>query len=349
MGKEQSIKTCFKKGIGIAGLVVATGQPEIVNSPKTNQIFAYPEDHIHTLLCVPLKVQDKVFGVINVSNKASGDIFTAADEKLLVTLASQAAIAIENANLIEELQKKNQALETALVKVELLEKVKKHLSKFVPQSVRKLINDNPDNPKLNKHKKHVSILFLDIAGYTKISELLEQEQVDYLIERYFSSFLDDIHQNKGDINETAGDGLMIIFQNSDPSIHAFQAASTALAIQEKTQRINTELQDKYKPVQVNIGINSGMASVGSVKFEGITGTRWTFTASGMVTNLAARITNFATAGSIVVSERTANFFSDQYKLDDLGEKQFKNIKKPIHIFRLLGKKGERHEQKNSHY
>ncbi len=348
IGSERSNKAQLKIGVGIAGLVAGSGRPEIVNNPGTNPIFARPENFIHNLLCVPLKVQDKVLGVINISNKASGNIFTAADEKLLMTLASQAATAIENANLIGELQKKNQALEESLVKVELLEKAKKHLSKFVPQSVQKLINDNPDHPELDKHEKHVSILFLDIAGYTKISESLDQEQVDYLIEKYFSSFLDDIHQNKGDINETAGDGLMIIFQNSDPSIHAFQAASTALAIREKTRRINAELQDKYKPVQVNIGINSGMASVGSTKFEGITGTRWTFTASGMVTNLAARITNFATSGSIVVSERSANFFSDQFELDDLGEKQFKNIKNPIHIFRLLGRKGERHGQKNSH-
>jgi class 3 adenylate cyclase/putative methionine-R-sulfoxide reductase with GAF domain len=349
IGWERSNKTQLKIGVGIAGLVAGTGRPEIVNNPGTNQIFTCPEDLIRNLLCVPLKVQDKVLGVINVSNKASGNIFTAADEKLLMTLASQAATAIENANLIRELQNKNQALEAALIKVELLEKAKKHLSKFVPQSVQKLINDNPDHPELDKNKKHVSILFLDIAGYTKISESLDQEQVDYLIEKYFSSFLDDIHQNKGDINETAGDGLMIIFQNSDPSIHAFQAANTALAIRKKTLRINDELQDKYKPVQVNIGINSGMASVGSVKFEGITGTRWTYTASGMVTNLAARITNFATSGSIVVSERSAHFFSDQFELDDLGEKQFKNIKKPIHIFRLLGRKGERHGQKNPHY
>ena len=347
-GPEQHVKAALKEGAGIAGLVVQTGQPQIVNEPQAHPRFVQPTGLIRSLLCVPLKVQEKVLGVINVSNKLSGEDFTAADEKLLTTLAFQAAIAIENAHLVGELQEKKESLEAALRKVELLEKVKNHLNKFVPQSVQKLIEDNPDTPKLDKQDNDVSVLFLDIAGYTRISASLDQEKVNYLIERYFSSFLDDIHRNDGDINETAGDGLMIIFQNSDPTTHALQAARTALAIRSKTKQINTDLHGQYEPLQVNIGINSGIASVGSAKFEGITGTRWTYTASGMVTNLAARIAEFATGGSILASEETVHRLSDHFFREDLGKQQFKNVREPLHIFRLLGWKGEEHEQENSH-
>jgi len=347
-GPEQQVKAALKEGVGIAGLVVQTGHPEIVNGPQADPRFVQPKGIVRSLLCVPLKVQEKVLGVINVSNKLSGEDFTAADEKLLTTLASQAAIAIENAHLVGELQEKKDSLEAALRKVELLEKAKSHLNKFVPQSVQKLIEDNPDTPELDKQDKDVSVLFLDIAGYTRISASLDQEKVNYLIERYFSSFLDDIHHNDGDINETAGDGLMIIFQNSDPTTHALQAARTALAIRNKTQEINADLHGQYEPVQVNIGINSGIASVGSSKFEGITGTRWTYTASGMVTNLAARIAELATGGSILASEETVHRLSYQFFRKDLGKQQFKNVREPLHIFRLLGWKGEEHEQENSH-
>jgi class 3 adenylate cyclase/putative methionine-R-sulfoxide reductase with GAF domain len=342
-GPEQHVKASFNEGVGIAGLVAQTGHPEIVNEPQTDPRFVQPTGLIRSLLCVPLKVQEKVLGVINVSNKLSGEDFTAADEKLLTTLASQAAVAIENAHLVGELQEKKESLEAALRKVELLEKAKSHLNKFVPQSVQKLIEDNPDMPELDKQDRDVSVLFLDIAGYTRMSDSLDQEKMNYLIERYFSSFLDDIHQNEGDINETAGDGLMIIFQNTDPTTHALQAARTALAIRSKTKQINADLQGRYEPVQVNIGINSGIASVGSAKFEGITGTRWTYTASGMVTNLAARIAEFATGGTILVSEETIHRLSDQFFREDLGKQQFKNIRKPLHLFRLIKGKGEAHE------
>ena len=68
----------------------------------------------------------------------------------------------------------------------------------------------------------------------------------------------------------------------------------------------------------------------------------------MVTNLAARIAGFATGGSILVSEETNRQLSDQFFREDLGEQQFKNVSESLHVFRLLGTKGEEHEQENSH-
>ena len=180
----------------------------------------------------------------------------------------------------------------------------------------------------------VSVLFLDIAGYTRISESLDQDKVSYLVERYFSSFLDDIYANHGDINETAGDGLMIIFQDADAATHALQAARTALAIRDKTAQINADHQGAFEPVQVNIGINSGLASVGSSKFEGLTGARWTYTASGAVTNLAARLAAFATDGAVVVGPETASRIQDRFALEALGAQPLRNISEPVELFRL---------------
>jgi class 3 adenylate cyclase len=345
-GVEYAVKPALREGGGIAGLVVQTGTAEIVNEPQADPRVVAPSNHMRSLLCVPLKVQDRSLGVVNLSNKLAGEMFTAADAKLLQTLASQAAIAIENARLVAQLQEKNQALEAALRKVELLEKAKSHLSKFVPQSVQRLIDDNPEAPALDRQDREVSVLFLDIAGYTRLSAALDQAKVNYLIERYFSSFLDAIYRNHGDINETAGDGLMILFQDPRPATHAVQAARTALAICNQTHQINAALHQMDTPVLVNIGINSGLASVGSAKFEGITGTRWTYTASGMVTNLAARLAAFATGGAILVSAATARQITERFCLADLGHQQFKNVSEPLRVFRLLAEKGVRHGEEN---
>ncbi|MBF0509029.1 MAG: hypothetical protein HQK57_08900, partial [Deltaproteobacteria bacterium] len=105
--------------------------------------------------------------------------------------------------LVEELRTKNVQLEATLQKVKLLENIKAHLGKFVPESVKRLIETAPESPDLEKRDRDVSVLFLDIAGYTSLSETVELNWMNHLIERYFSSFLDDIYQNKGDINETA--------------------------------------------------------------------------------------------------------------------------------------------------
>ncbi len=240
--------------------------------------------------------------------------------------------------MIEDLNQKNMELEKTLEKVKLLENIKKHLGRFVPESVKKIIETAPEAPDLEKRKRDVSVLFLDVAGYTKMSESVEPERMNILIEMYFSNFLDTIHQNKGDINETAGDGLMIIFQHEDPLIHARNAVLTALAVQDGVKVINNDLEGIFDPVVVNIGINSGAASVGSSRFEGITGTRMTFTASGPVTNVAARIGAKATRGKVFIGGRTAERVKDLILLEDVGKHRLKNVKDPVQIYCVLGKK-----------
>ncbi len=84
---------------------------------------------------------------------------------------------------MKELKAKNVHLEASLRKVELLENVKRHLSTFVPQSVKRIIEENPIFPVLDKREKDVSILFLDIIGYTRLSESMDHEKVNYLVEK----------------------------------------------------------------------------------------------------------------------------------------------------------------------
>lgn len=237
--------------------------------------------------------------------------------------------------IIEELRQKNIELENTLKKVALLENIKTHLGKFVPESVKRIIETAPEAPDFEKHEKDVSVLFLDIAGYTRLSETVDFEGVNYLVERYFSSFLDDIHGNGGDINETAGDGLMIIFQDPEIIQHAVNATKAAVAIQKKVKGINQDLKGQFQPIMVNIGINSGHALVGSSRFEGITGTRWTFTASGPVTNVAARIGSQAKNGEILVGEETAKRIKNKFALKELGPRELKNVAEPVYIYQIV--------------
>jgi len=131
---------------------------------------------------------------------------------------------------------------------------------------------------------------------------------------------------------------MIIFQSDDPCEHARAAVRTALAIREKTQHINAELAGASAPVTVNMGINSGTAAVGSTRFESATGTRWTFTASGPVTNLAARIGASVTAGAIYVGTETARRLGEDVQLRDLGPQEFKNVREPVVVYEVLAQR-----------
>jgi len=212
-----------------------------------------------------------------------------------------------------------------------LRRIKEHFAKFVPEAVKRLVAANPEAPELAKRECDVSVLFLDISGYTRLSERLAPESLNALVERYFSTFLDLIHAAGGDINETAGDGFMAIFQDAQ---HARTAADTALALLAATQVLNTE--NAVQPLTVHMGLNSGVALVGSTRFEGMHGARWTFTASGTVTNLVSRLANIAKAGEILVGPETARRLGEHYQMQRLGWEQLKNIATPIEIYCLCG-------------
>jgi len=215
-----------------------------------------------------------------------------------------------------------------------LEMIMSHVSPFVPQTVRHIVEKNPEAPAFDKKEIDVSILFLDVADYTRITESLTRDKVNFVIEKYFSAFLDIICVHGGDVNETAGDGLMAIFQG-DPEENALSAATAAREIRRRTEEINKELDGLFYPLVVNMGINSGMASVGMSRFSGTSGTRMTFTASGSVTNLASRLAATSKEGDILVGPETAQRIRDKLILFDRGAMTFNNFKKSIHVYSLV--------------
>jgi class 3 adenylate cyclase/HAMP domain-containing protein len=235
-----------------------------------------------------------------------------------------------------ELQEALQNLQESLRKVALLEQVKGELTKFVPESVTRLLEQNPNAQELEKREADVSVLFLDVEGYTRLSEQLPPQRLNRLIQDYFSGFLEIIRANHGDINETAGDGLMVIFQSEEgPTRHALNAANAAVQIEHRLVALNQEFEGVYPAVAIHIGINSGQAFVGATKLSAAGGGRWTFTASGPTTNLAARIAALSRGGEIKVGPETAERIKAYFVLEDTGHHELKNVSTPVQVFRLV--------------
>ncbi len=233
------------------------------------------------------------------------------------------------------LEARNRELVEALDRVLFLEHVKRGLDRFVPETVRHAIEENPEVAILAKTAKDVTVLFLDIEDYTRLSEELPRQQLNAVVERYFSLFLASIRAEGGDINETAGDGLMMIFQAETPNEHALAAVRAALAIREQTVLANHDTRGTHPPIRVNIGISSGECDVGTTHFGGPAGERWTFTASGPVTNLAARLGDHAINGQILLSPETVRRVSGQFRLRALAPLSLKNIVRPVEAWEVV--------------
>ena len=236
---------------------------------------------------------------------------------------------------MKDLEQARLELALAQERIEMLEHAKDQLSKFVPESVRKMAETDPEAYGFQKVETDATVLFLDIGGYSSMCESLDDERVNFLVEKYFSEFLDEIRKGKGEINETAGDGLMIIFHDKNQESHARTTVSTAIAIYYKTLKVNAELRGKFESTVVNMGINSGKVFLGATKFEGMSASRWTFTASGLTTVLAARIAGLATEGKILLGPETVNRLQEEFMIQPFGEHRLKNISNPVPVYRLV--------------
>ena len=209
-----------------------------------------------------------------------------------------------------------------------------HLSPFVPQSVRSIVEDDPGQLKHDKERKDVTVLFLDLEGYTRLTANRPEAEVNEIVEKVFSRFVDPIHRSGGDINETAGDGLMIIFKNDDARTNAVHAVKAALDIMERSSEALLGDIATREPIYVNIGINSGSALVGMTRFKGSLSTRMTYTASGRVTNIAARLSDLAKRGDILIGEETARLIEGLWPVFDRGKVTLKGIDEPMQVYSL---------------
>ncbi|MDO9109236.1 MAG: adenylate/guanylate cyclase domain-containing protein, partial [Desulfatirhabdiaceae bacterium] len=301
-----------------------------------------------TICAFSFNVDTDCSGIMGLGAKLIGEPYNTDDQELLDTLVNNLVVALKNARSFEEikslnkdLQEKNVHLNIALDhlkasmrKVEILESIKENLSKFVPVTVSRMIEKSPTNAMPESKKQDLSVLFVDIEGYTKLCEKLGGSAINEVIEKHFSAFMDAIYANNGDVNETAGDGLMVLFLNEDEETNALEAVRTALDIRDKSVRIFKECSALNRPLDINMGINSGQALVGAAKFETYSGSRWTYTARGNLANIAARVGAQASGGRIFLSKSTADRVKGQFSPKPKGRFKLKNVSEEIEIFEL---------------
>jgi len=301
-------------------------------------------------ICVlPFQVTDDCCGFMGLGAKIIGEAFNEDDKELMGTLVNSLVVSLKNAlsfknikQLNQDLRKKNTQLEKALKelkaalrKVELLESIKSNLSKFVPTAVTRLVENASSSEIHEAQEQDISVLFLDIEGYTKITDEIGATNVNTLIEKYFSVFMDAIYANDGDVVETAGDGLMVLFLTADKTENALQAVRAAQTIMEKACSINDDCTLESERCLVNVGVASGKAFVGAAKFESIIGSRWTYTTHGTIVNVAARLCGKAKGGEILLAGETVQRTKDVFQFSSQGKFALKNLAEDVEVFSLI--------------
>jgi class 3 adenylate cyclase len=271
-----------------------------------------------SVLCSAIRHQGELLGVIYLEHTGIAGAFKGQKLEWLRLLSTEVGLAVWSARL---------------------SRYRDYVHKFAPPAVAKEIDANL-SPNLEAKDTDVSILFGDLAGYTRMAEQMERRQLDEFINRAFSRFVDEIQRYEGVLLEIRGDELFVLFADEDHSRHVSNAANAALAISRAAISLKEELSSAYPPLILNMGIHSGVASVGMKAVEGSSGSRWRYGASGTVVNVAARVRELARNGSILISADAIARVPNDFVLEDFGEHALKNIKNPIHIYRLLGERAE---------
>jgi class 3 adenylate cyclase len=298
------------------GVVVSKTNPVV--RPDNSLVLIGPE------AAIPVFVDDKILAVVSVVSPPETQ-FTRKDFYILRDCSEMLSNVLLNAKKQWEITQEKIRINQMLT----------HLSPFVPESVRRMVEKNPEMLNQEKEKKDVSVLFLDLEGYTRLSASRPDTEVNEVVERMFSSFVDPIHRSHGDINETAGDALMIIFKDYDATTNAINSVKAAFEIFDRNREINRYLGPGFEPIEVNIGINSGSALVGMTRLRGSLDTRMTYTASGPVTNMASRLADYAKGGDILIGEETRTLIDGLWPVYDRGTAELKGIQKPMRIYSLL--------------
>lgn len=314
-GKASHSQLTLFAGEGIAGSVFLTGKAEIVNDVESDPRFLVDVNPIKSLICAPLKTQNTALGVLNISSEELFN-YTAKDLKLLTTLASQAASAMENALLHE-----NKLRE---------ERIKSNLERYVSAQVVQAILDTGGNVSLAPAKKDITVLFSDIRNFTtKCEDLAPEAIVEYLNE-YFAHMVDVIFNHGGTVNKFVGDMIVAIFgAPSQQMDNERWAIETAIEMQKRLKTIPvTWIRQNFI---TGIGISSGEVIVGNIGSP----QHMDYTAIGDEVNIAFRLQSLAKGEQILVSRSIYEATQHIFKFKDVGSVQVKGKKKAVEVFEVL--------------
>lgn len=208
-------------------------------------------------------------------------------------------------------------------------------SRYVaPQVVHKILQEGENALKLGGDKRDITVLFVDIRGFTPLSEKYPPEKVVTILNSYLNACACAIVENGGTLDKFIGDATMAIFNAPLPiEKHALQAVKTACSIKEKVANINeTFTKEELEKVEIGIGIHTGEAVVGNVGCH----FRMDYTAIGDTVNTAARLESSAKTGEILISEAVYERVKKEIDASSLGEINVKGKIEKIQIYKVEG-------------
>ena len=232
----------------------------------------------------------------------------------------------------DEIARWNTTLENRVAEqVAELERVSRLKRFFSPQLADAIVAGGAADP-LRPHRREISVVFLDLRGFTAFAEMSEPEEVSEVLETYHAEVGRLILEHEGTLERFTGDGMMIFFNDPVPVANPEERAiRMADAMRARIRVLGAQWRRHGYDLDLGMGIAKGYATIGAIGFEG----RRDYAAIGSVTNLAFRLCAEAAPGQILISQRIYAAVPDLVDAKEVGPLQLKGFHRPIVAYEVV--------------
>ncbi|PYS20335.1 MAG: hypothetical protein DMG11_29750 [Acidobacteria bacterium] len=216
---------------------------------------------------------------------------------------------------------------------ELIQLQKEKIARFLPPHLADMIIAGDRDDFLKGHRAEITVLFIDLRGFTAFAESAEPEAVMAILREYQTEMGALISEYGGTLERFAGDAMMVFFNDPIPvPNHAEQAVRLAVAMRNRSAALRAKWTKRGIDLGVGIGIAAGYASLGVIGFE----RRQDYAAIGPVTNLAARLCGEAQHGQILISGRVLELVESLVSTEPVGALTLKGFQRPVVAYNVTG-------------
>jgi adenylate cyclase len=204
------------------------------------------------------------------------------------------------------------------------------LKMYVDETVLKFMSTREYESSLMMNETvEASVAFIDICGFTSITEKEPADVVVKLLNNYFDVMVKEIIAQQGFVDKFIGDAIMAVFKGE---YHLDRAIEASLAVKKQIAKLPQQLGISFSP-EVSIGVNSGEVISGNIGSANLR--RLDYTVIGDVVNTAQRLQAVAQAGQIIINEASYLKIKDSFNCHKIGEKSLKNKAAPSIVYEVL--------------
>lgn len=231
----------------------------------------------------------------------------------------------------QELADWNRTLESRVQKqLEQLERLERLKRFFSPQLAELIVTGGADDP-MKTHRREVTVVFLDLRGFTAFAETAEPEEVMSVLREYHAAMGQLIMAHEGTLECFIGDGMMVIFNDPVPAPnHQERAVRMALAMRGRFEELSAAWRKLGYDIGMGIGLAQGYATIGEIGFEG----RMDYGSIGTVCNLASRLCGEAQSGQILVPQRLLGVIEVLVEVEAVGDLSLKGFQRAVTAYNV---------------